>query len=159
MLLYLVQHGRPVPKEQDPERPLSETGRREVEQVAAFLGGAGVRVPRVEHSGKTRARQTAEILAAALNPGGPVEEREGLAPMDDPVAAASSVGEHGQDRMLVGHLPHLDRLASLLVTGDQETGVAEFRQGSVVCLARGESGAWSIAWMVVPDLLRRTEHD
>ncbi|MFP3928317.1 MAG: phosphohistidine phosphatase SixA, partial [Desulfobacteraceae bacterium] len=144
MRLYLVQHGRPVPKEQDPDRPLSDEGRREVERVANFLSQAGIRVPRVEHSGKTRAAQTAELLVKRVNPGAAAEPRSGLGPLDDPASFASSVAEQEEDRMLVGHLPHLDRLASLLAAGDQEAGVADFKQGGVVCLVRGDSGSWSI---------------
>ncbi|MFP4036381.1 MAG: phosphohistidine phosphatase SixA [Desulfobacteraceae bacterium] len=152
MRLYLVQHGRPVPKEQDPDRPLSDEGRREVERVANFLRQAGIRVPRVEHSGKTRAAQTAELLVERVNPGAAAEPRSGLGPLDDPASFISSIAEQEEDRMLVGHLPHLDRLASLLAAGDQEAGVADFKQGGVVCLVRGDSGSWSIAWMVVPEL-------
>ena len=64
MRLYLVQHGEALPKQVDPERPLSERGRSDVARVADFLKGAGIRVTRVAHSGKTRARQTAELLAS-----------------------------------------------------------------------------------------------
>jgi phosphohistidine phosphatase SixA len=37
-----------------------------VERVAALLAGGGIRVGRVYHSGKTRARQTTELLVALL---------------------------------------------------------------------------------------------
>ena len=78
MFLYLVQHGEALTKEADPDRPLSEAGRANVEHLAGFLAGRSLRVARVLHSGKTRARQTAEILAAALAPDAPVEAGDGL---------------------------------------------------------------------------------
>ena len=65
MRLYLVQHGDALPEQVDPERPLSAEGRRDVEAVARLLASAGTRAVRVAHSGKLRAQQTAEVLAAA----------------------------------------------------------------------------------------------
>src|SRR4051794_29051865 len=114
MRLYLVQHGGAVPDELDPRRPLSEAGRREVEAVGRLLAGAGVRVARIVHSGKERARQTAELLAAA--PGsGAVEVMAGLAPKDPVKPVVRAIAEFGSDTMLVGHLPLLARLAARLV--------------------------------------------
>jgi phosphohistidine phosphatase len=56
--------------------------------------------------------------------------------------------------MIVGHLPHLSRLASLLVLGEAEKEVVRFRMGAVVCLARsGES--WSIDWTLIPAFARQ----
>ena len=69
MNIYLVQHGEAVAKEVDPERPLTESGRSDVRRMASFLGAAGVRVSRIMHSGKVRAKETAELLAAAVAPG------------------------------------------------------------------------------------------
>jgi len=46
MTVYLVQHGRPVAKEVDPDRPLSPEGVAEVEKTARFLHGSGVRPER-----------------------------------------------------------------------------------------------------------------
>jgi phosphohistidine phosphatase SixA len=63
MRLYLVQHGDAVPERLDPERPLSASGRREVQAVARLLADTGVRAAHVVHSGKLRAQQTAELLA------------------------------------------------------------------------------------------------
>jgi phosphohistidine phosphatase len=62
MKLYLAQHGDSLPEQVNPERPLSERGREDVRRLAEFLGGTGIQVRRVYHSGKLRARQTAELL-------------------------------------------------------------------------------------------------
>lgn len=56
--------------------------------------------------------------------------------------------------MLVGHLPHLSKLAGLLLAGDPERKVVGFRQGGVACMERDEAGGWSVAWVVTPGLLR-----
>ena len=86
MALYLVQHGKSLPKEADPEKGLSEEGRSEVEMIAAVARGYGVPVAGISHSGKKRARQTAEILAAALDVQDRTAERTGLGPLDDVIA-------------------------------------------------------------------------
>ena len=56
MRAYLVQHGEAHPEEVSPERELTPRGRSDVERVAALLANGGVRVAKVYHSGKTRAR-------------------------------------------------------------------------------------------------------
>jgi len=54
--------------------------------------------------------------------------------------------------MLVGHLPHLSRLSSLLLVGDPEKNIIAFRMAGIVCLRREEEN-WSVSWMIIPDLL------
>jgi phosphohistidine phosphatase len=54
--------------------------------------------------------------------------------------------------MLVGHPPHLSRLANLLLTGDPEGGILHFRMAGVVCLSN-QPGKWAVNWLVPPDLL------
>jgi len=78
--IYLMQHGKPVPKDKDPEKPLSERGRDEVQNIAGFLKKAGIQVEAVYHSGKTRARQTAEIMNSKINPGKEPRKRGGSFP-------------------------------------------------------------------------------
>lgn len=149
MELYLMQHGEAKPEKEDPDRPLTGRGETEVGRVAALAARAGVRIDEARHSGKTRARQTAEILAAALN--GRLREVEGLKPKDDPEATRREVEILDGAVALVGHLPHLERLASLLLAGDAERGVVAFRPGGLVALARDE-GTWRLRWALVPEL-------
>ncbi len=53
--------------------------------------------------------------------------------------------------MLVGHLPHLRRLASLLLVGDPEREIIRFRNGAIVCLVQGD-GHWLLQWVLTPEL-------
>ncbi len=116
MALYLVQHGKSLPKDQDPDQGLSEEGKAETEMIAKTAKEKGVTVAQVRHSVKTRARQTAEILAQALNPNRGVQEISGIKPMDD-VAEASANLDPSENVMLVGHLPFMERMTAFLVTG------------------------------------------
>ena len=151
MKVYLVQHGEPVPKETDPERPLTEKGRADVQKAARFLAMSQVKVPEAWHSGKTRARETAEILAAAVE--AEVSKAAGLAPLDPVSPVRDKIEGRTEDLMLVGHLPFMARLASLLVLDSELQEIVAFRQGGVVCIERSGDGSWRVAWMVVPDLL------
>ena len=154
MTLYLVQHAQAKPKEEDSQRPLSDQGRADIGKVAAFLGERGtVQVRRIIHSGKLRARQTAEALAEHLKATGSVSENDGLAPLDDPAVWAGRLADTDEDLMLVGHLPHMSKLAALLLTDNAEQPVIRFQMGGVVCLERDEEDRWSLRWMVVPELL------
>ena len=152
MNLYLVQHGEPVSKEIDPQRPLSERGRLDVTKVGQFAANnCRMRLSHVHHSGKLRARQTAEILAQALDLHDPVEI-DGMAPLDDPAVWHRRLLDLDDSIMLVGHLPHLARLAGALLCGETETAPIAFRMGGMVALAR-EEGKWSLQWMLVPDIV------
>jgi len=148
-----MQHGRSKSKEEDPDRPLTDEGRSEVARVAAFFARTAPSegIP-IRHSGKTRARETAEALAGTLE-AATVEEADGLAPLDDAARWAERLDETDEDVMLVGHLPHLARLTSLLLVGDLAPAVVEFSNAGLVCLQRNEDGDWALLWSVVPALL------
>jgi len=83
MALYLIQHGKSLPNDQDPDQGLSEDGTTETERIASLAQGYGVHVSQIRHSVKTRARQTAEILARALKPQNNNQEISGIKPKDD----------------------------------------------------------------------------
>jgi phosphohistidine phosphatase len=104
------------------------------------------------HSGKTRARQSAEILAATLAPGVAVEAISGIDPLDDPEPLARQLMTWSDDAIIVGHLPFLGKLVSSLVAGDPGANLVSFLPGSVVCLERSDD-SWTIIWMVWPELL------
>jgi phosphohistidine phosphatase len=144
--LYLVQHGEAKPEAEDPERPLTERGRNDVARLAALLARWGVHVPCIQHSGKRRARETAEILATALRPSAGIAAKAGLSPNDPVVPLAAELATLSEDTMLVGHLPHLGRLAALLVTGREEPPVIAFTPGTLVRLER--TVQWVLAAVV-----------
>jgi phosphohistidine phosphatase len=73
-----------------------------------------------------------------------------LSPDDDPLIARAELQTVKGSLMLVGHLPHLSRLASLLVTGDQEREIVNFPTSSVTCLSYS-GGSWSLEWTLAPE--------
>lgn len=153
MRLYLAQHGEAVPEDVDPDRPLSAQGRADIERLAARLAQAGVVVPRVLHSVKTRAAQTAEILAGALLASAEPQARDGLKPNDPLEALASEIADWSADTLIVGHLPFAGRLASHLLVGDADQALLAFEPGSLACLEQDADDQWRLAWMLRPELL------
>lgn len=154
MNLYLVQHAEARPESEDPERRLSERGQADIRKMARFAAEhLGIRVRRILHTGKARARETAEVLAEALRPELGVEAADGLDPMADPRVWARRVADRQEDAMLVGHLPHLSKLTSLLVCGGDDKPLIAFQMAGIVHLRRDEAGRWAVGWLVVPAIL------
>jgi len=152
MALYLVQHGKSLPKDVDPDQGLSDEGIAETKRIADVARGYRVKVSFIRQSGKKRARQTAEILAEALNPANGVAEVSGLKPLDD-VAACAAVLDAAANTMLVGHLPFMERMASFLVTGSAEKPIFRFQNSGIVCLEKEpQSGSWVIIWTLMPNI-------
>jgi len=149
MRLYLVQHGQAKTDDEDPERSLTDDGVDGVGRVArCAVDWLGVRVGRVVHSGKTRARQTAEVWGGLLD--SEVEQGDALAPNDDPSTWVARLDAQAGDLMLVGHLPHLARVAGLLLTGAPDHPVVRFRQGGMVGLEQTDTG-WVVLVVLPPD--------
>ncbi|MFZ7125875.1 MAG: phosphohistidine phosphatase SixA [Desulfobacterales bacterium] len=150
MALYLVQHGQSLSKETDPDPGLTEAGAAEVSRIAETAKGYAVGVSAILHSGKRRARETAEIFARHLSPPEGVHEKRGLKPMDD-VTAMGGLAASRPGLMLVGHLPFMERLTGWLTAGNPDLTVFRFQNGGIVCLERRpESDLWSIVWSLSP---------
>ena len=150
MNLYLVRHGDALSEMRDPARPLSESGRAELQTLADHVS-AHVHVEQILHSGKTRAEQSAQILHRAL-PNASLQMREGLNPNDDVERLADTLQHETQALMIVGHLPYVSRLTSLLISGDADGSVFMFDTGCCIALQR-HGGTWCVRWMLDPHLL------
>jgi phosphohistidine phosphatase len=143
--IYLVRHGEAVSERLDPARPLTSSGREEVQRMALMAVAKNVQVSAIFHSGSLRAKQTAEILAEHLQFNLGVEQLSGLLPQDDPAFAKGELEAAESPIILVGHLPHLNRLIALLASGDVESGAMELPPATMVCCSNDES-KWKISW-------------
>ena len=152
MALYLVQHGISLPKEQDPDQGLSETGIEQVQHIANVARNYQIPVAAIHHSGKKRACRTAEIFAQALVPKGGIKEINGLKPIDDVTSLAQSL-RNDTNIMLFGHLPFMERLVSFLTTGNIDRRVIKFQNSGIVCLDQdSEDQTWYIKWTLMPNI-------
>ena len=154
MKLYLVQHAEAKRKEEDPSRSLSDEGRCQIKKVAGYArDNLEIHVKQIIHSGKLRAEQTAQVLAYHLSDSREILTSDNLAPLDDPSIWADRLSDQSENLMLVGHLPHLSKLASLLLTQDQDKEVVKFYNSGIVCLERRENGYWQIQWLLSPKII------
>ena len=154
ILLYLVQHGEAAPEDVDPKKPLTAKGKRDSLKMARFLKSAGLEVDCMWHSPKARSKETASIFAKELSPRQGLLQKENIAPKDPIVETADAIRELDENIMIVGHLPFLQRLASLLLLATESYEILQFKKGGVVCLERAEKGVWQLIFEVGPDLLK-----
>jgi len=155
MALFLVQHGVCLPKNEDSEKGLSPLGIEETLRLAPVAAGYKIPVAKIFHSGKKRAQQTARIYHQALELDTPMEILGGINPMDDVRAFAPTL-DPGANWMVVGHMPFMERLVSLLTTGNETCRVYQFQNSGIVCidaLATGDGQwDWVIKWTLNPNI-------
>ncbi|MDP6525166.1 MAG: phosphohistidine phosphatase SixA [Kiritimatiellia bacterium] len=153
--LYLVQHARALTKDEDSSRPLSKQGVADMHRVIKLLSKRKdvVRVREIRHSGKLRSQQTAELLCEAVETKHGLVEDAYLVPNADPSVWAGMLLGCAEDLMIVGHMPHLAKLAErLFVMGyaTKKRPELTFKNGGVICLCRNEMGVWRKRWAVTP---------
>lgn len=163
MRLYLMQHGACLPKEVDPDQPLSPVGREQLESVGRALGRLGLWFDVICASPKLRARQTAMLVARATDhyPERIVvdEAFKATAPADGAVAFLRDHRE-AESVFVAGHLPSLANIASRLLTSGPEVAIA-FENAGLVRLDVESLGARkaTLAWAVPRRLLRLAAGD
>src|SRR6185295_2309657 len=147
MFLYLVHHGDALGPDVDPRRPLSAVGRAEVERIAAEAAALGARPAVVWHSGKLRAKQTAEAFWRACNALAELSVSRDLQPDDPPQWMRDRLRAEARDILIAGHFPYLPRLLALLVTGGEAGG--SFPEHGIVALETLDEGeTWRERWRI-----------
>ena len=140
-----MHHGDAVGPELDPRRPLSTVGRASVDRLAGLAAARGAKPQVVWHSGKLRARQTAEAFWRACNPLAEFSATKDLQPDDPPAWMRDRLAGEPRDILIAGHFPHLPRLLALLVGGPDI--VASFPPHGIVALSSDDDGiTWTEHW-------------
>jgi phosphohistidine phosphatase len=146
--VYLVHHGDAVGPDVDLRRPLSPGGRAHSERVAAEAAARGAKPKVVWHSGKLRAKETAEIFWRACNALAAFAATRDLQPDDPPSWMRGRLRHEPRDVMLTGHFPHLPRLLALLLDRPEGT-MADFPLHGIVALRTEDEGErWSEEWRI-----------
>jgi phosphohistidine phosphatase len=145
--VYLVHHGDAVPPDVDPRRPLSVSGRQSADRLARAAAAHGARPEVVWHSGKLRARQTAEAFWRECNALASFSATRDLQPGDSPMWFRDRLRHERRDILVTGHFPHLPALLALLVGGDDP--LVTFPRHGVVALHTEDDGAnWREVWRI-----------
>lgn len=152
MAIYLVQHGKAVSEDKDSTRPLSTDGVKESAHIASIAEYYMLLVNRIEHSSKLRARQTAEIFAKKLRLEDKVKENSALNPSANVEEFAQKL-QANENVLLVGHMPFLQKLLALLLTGDQNHKIFAIQNSGMICIDKDEdSSEWHIKWTFSRDI-------
>lgn len=150
MHLYLVHHGEALPGEVDSRRPLSPRGRHATEQLARACAARGVRPVAVWHSGKLRARETAEAFWRACNALADLSAVRDLQPGDPPERMRDRLLGETRDILIAGHFPHLPALRALLDRSHAAT--RPFPLHGIVAFSSADDGlTWAEEWCAAPE--------
>ena len=115
--MCLVHHADAAAPHLDPQRPLTELGHRQAQEVAEGIRAAAFAPAAIWHSGKLRARQTGEACLRICAPFADFRMVRGLQSEDPPEWMRDELAAETRDVLLVGHMPHIARLARLLSGG------------------------------------------
>jgi phosphohistidine phosphatase len=155
--LYFLRHadaGDPLAWHgPDERRPLSDKGEKQADRLGRFLAAMGFHADAILTSPKTRASQTAEIVAAHLGVTATVVdhlgESLGLGELERVLRDAGD-----PDRpVIVGHDPDFSDLVAVLC----DTSRVPMRKGALARVDVGrplEPGDGTLRWLVPPDLLK-----
>ncbi len=161
MRLFLFRHADAAPGLPDEARALTDKGGDQIDKLIRHLDMDEFEgVAAIEHSPYLRAVQTAEYFKKRARLKQPLLPCEHIRPDDDPHRTAAILARGDADRMLVGHNPHHEMLAALLL-GQGRAGVqVAFKKASVLALERFAPptkttpyGYWQLRWFVVPQAL------
>jgi len=117
MILCLVHHAAALGPDFDPQRPLSTPGLAQAARLAARIAARGFAPAAVWHSGKLRARQTAEACLLACAPFAEFKMIRGVRPDDGPELLIDALRGETRDVLVAGHIPHLTAVLDRLCPG------------------------------------------
>jgi phosphohistidine phosphatase len=158
--LYLVRHA--IAEERgdawpdDAKRPLSADGMTRMRKSMRGLAKLDLAIDVILTSPLVRTRQTAEIVAAALDPKPAIVAVDSLAPGGAQTAIFSDLEKQSRKTRLgiVGHEPGIGELAARLI-GSRHA--IEFKKGAVCRIDVDElppSGPGELRWFLTPRFLR-----
>ena len=140
--LFLIRHAKTEPSvgRDDYERRLTGRGRDDAKRVAKALAARRMLPDVLIHSGAARAKETAEIFAAAWQGKVELQEDAGLydASVTTLLARTRALADEHKRVGLVGHNPSLGELATALIGSGAEPEMrrlaAKYPTGAVAVL-------------------------
>jgi phosphohistidine phosphatase len=142
MRLCLVHHSHAVGPDVDPQRPLSTAGRDHAAQLAGRVKARGFVPAAIWHSGKLRARQTAEAFLTACNPFAEFKMIRGVRPDDSPEILRDVLMSETRDLVVAGHIPHLTAWLELVLPGSPAFPL----HGAVALQSEDDGRTWTEVW-------------
>jgi len=159
--LYLVRHAIAAERgdawPDDSKRPLTTRGIGRFKDELGGLTWLDVVVDEIFSSPLVRAKQTADLLAAAVEGHPGVKTLEALAPGHAPSVVMGQLAKAARRQRiaLVGHEPDLGQLAAHLIAAGRplmfkKGGMCRIDVGAITARRTG-----SLVWFVTPKVLRK----
>lgn len=162
MILYILRHAiafpHGTPGVAEDERTLTEEGIKKMKKAALGLKRLDIIPDLILTSPLPRAKQTAEIVHAALNEKPDLKLLAALAPAGERPAVYKALEANNSKAsiMLVGHQPSLGEIAGEIAWHSAESYV-EFKKGGI-CAIKIESFSplprGTLLWLLTPAILR-----
>ena len=161
--LYLVRHGLAEERGEkwpdDTKRPLTEDGSDRMRKAARGLTRLGIAIDVVLTSPLVRARQTADIVAAAIDPRPSLVTIESLAPSGSYPAVVADLEKHARKTRiaLVGHEPNIGELAARLIGARMPF---EFKKGAICRIdfdVLPPKALGQLRWFLPPRFMRKVD--
>jgi glutathione peroxidase len=143
--VFLIHHADALGPAVDSLRPLSSKGLAQADWLAGQARAAGCAPAAIWHSGKLRARQTAEAFLRVCAPFADFRMVRGLRSDDPPEWMRDEIAADTRDVLLAGHMPHIARLLQLLAPG-----VNQMPTHGGVALEATPENRWAEVWRAVP---------
>jgi phosphohistidine phosphatase len=159
--LYLIRHGIAAERGEnypdDTKRPLTNEGVQKLRKEAKALIALDITLDVILTSPLVRARQTAELVAAAFRNPPPIVTMTSLAPGSAHNAIIEDLSkQHRRHQIaLVGHEPGIGELAGRLIGLRRPL---EFRKGAICCIdvaALPPAGPGQLRWFLTPRIMRK----
>jgi len=160
MNLFILRHGLAVEPgtagfAKDSDRPLTPKGERKLWKIAEAMEDLEIGLDWILSSPYLRARQTAEIVAEALDLKKKLELCEALTPGGNParlIEAINGQKPSPENLLLVGHEPYLSELISMLISGSSDIPITMKKAGlcklAVESLRHGQCA--TLEWLLTP---------
>lgn len=142
MRVYLVRHAEAEQGSPDELRQLTKRGIEDAVLLGKKLSTHQLKINSIVHSGLSRAKQTAELIAQQLEVTN-IKEESDLKPNASTNKWSSRLEKVQSDMMIVGHMPYMSLLVENL-TCHQDTVI--FHSPQVVCLEKQREGTWRVLW-------------
>ena len=163
MELYIVRHGIAIDREDpqcppDPERYLTEEGVEKTKAVAKGLAALGATPGLFLTSPYTRAVQTAEIFADALDHAKQkIRRSELLLPGAEPTLLFRELAREKQASsiFLFGHAPHLDGVIATALGSKKHLTALKKAGVALLDLKRISPPIGVLVWLATPKMLRK----
>ncbi|MDC1175150.1 phosphohistidine phosphatase SixA [Bacteriovoracaceae bacterium] len=141
MFLLLIRHGDATMSSPDSERPLSESGKKEVQALSEFLTKKFTNIEfqnfKLIHSPLKRAIETKDIVVKNFNITD-IKENTNLTPMSDTKKWENDLIMAKSNTVLVGHQPFMANLAQLLTSKSYSLPT-----GNAILLSKDDNSLWS----------------